>query len=189
MNKILLLIFCLVFTGLQAQRLSREEVSLIVSGRADAKMDVTLVTNSADSLLLRKKAKRIGRVDDNVHFLAKRMLETVQNPDHAGVGIAAPQVGISRRLILVQRFDKDEKPFEAMINPVIISYSDSLCDRIEGCLSIPVIRQNVTRPYSLVLKYKTLEGKRITEKIEGFTARIVQHEVDHLNGILFVDYE
>jgi peptide deformylase len=72
---------------------------------------------------------------------------------------------------------------------VIISYSDSLCDRIEGCLSIPVIRQNVTRPYSLVLKYKTLEGKRITEKIEGFTARIVQHEVDHLNGILFVDYE
>lgn len=188
MNKLLLILFCLIFTGLQAQRLNSEEVILIKSGKADEKMRVTQVTNLADSLLLRKKARRIGRVDEVVRLLAKRMLLTANDPERAGVGIAAPQVGISRRLFLVQRFDKDDKPFEVMINPVVMSVSDSICDRIEGCLSIPVIRQNVSRPYSLVLKYKNLEGKRVTEKIEGFTARIVQHELDHLNGILFTDY-
>lgn len=188
MNKLLLLLFCLIFIDIQAQRLHREEVELVMSGKENEKMRVTLVTNTADSLLLREKAKRIGRVDRTVHLLAKRMHETVQHPDHKGVGIAAPQVGISRRLILVQRYDKDGKAFDVMINPMIISKSDSLCDRIEGCLSIPVVRQNVNRRCSIRLKYKTLEGKKVIENIHGFTARIVQHELDHLNGILFTDY-
>jgi peptide deformylase len=188
MNKLLLLFFCLIFLDLHAQRLHNEEVGLIMSGKENEKMRVMLITHINDSLLLRKRAKRIGKVDETVHLLAKRMLATVQHSDHKGVGIAAPQVGISRRLILVQRFDKEERPFETMINPVVVKMSDSLCDRTEGCLSIPVIRQNVNRPCSIRVRYKTPEGKKVMEEIHGFTARIVQHEVDHLNGILFTDY-
>jgi peptide deformylase len=173
---------------IQAQRITKQERQLINSGKVNEKMHVTLTTDSADYKILRSQSTVIDKTNKNIWSkLSKRMLATVQHPDHKGVGIAAPQVGINRRLILVQRFDKVGNPFELIFNPEIITFSDSLHSRIEGCLSIPIIRDTVIRPWMIEIKYQDRQGKLIHEKVEGFTARIFQHEIDHLNGILFTD--
>lgn len=184
---ILFFIFILSLT-IHAQRITKPERQLINAGKVDEKMHVTLTTDSADYKILRRQSIDIDKTNRNIWSkLSKRMLVTVQHPDHKGVGIAAPQVGINRRLILVQRFDKDGNPFESIFNPEIISLSDSLHARIEGCLSIPEIRDTVIRPWMIEIKYQDIHGEYIHEKVEGFTARIFQHEIDHLNGVLFTD--
>jgi peptide deformylase len=183
----LFIFFCLSITT-HAQRITKYERQLINSGKAEDKMRVTLTTNSDDYDILRRQSLAIRKTQKKIWTtLSKRMLVTVQHPDHKGVGIAAPQVGINRRLILVQRFDKEGNPFETLINPEIIAFSDSLHARIEGCLSIPILRDTVTRPWMIEIKYQDIQGTVIQEKLEGFTARIFQHEIDHLNGVLFTD--
>lgn len=183
----LFIFFCLSITT-QAQRITKHERQLIKSGKAEDKMRVTLTTNSDDYDILRRQSLTIRKTQKKIwKTLSKRMLVTVQHPDHKGVGIAAPQVGINRRLILVQRFDKDGNPFETLINPEIIAFSDSLHARIEGCLSIPILRDTVTRPWMIEIKYQDIQGTVKQEKLEGFTARIFQHEIDHLDGVLFTD--
>jgi peptide deformylase len=103
------------------------------------------------------------------------------------VGIAAPQVGILRRLVAVQRFDKEGEPFEFFVNPEIVEMGDEWAVGGEGCLSVPEISGSVERAQSLVLRYRDAEFVEHTEHIEGFTAVIFQHEIDHLNGTLFID--
>lgn len=115
------------------------------------------------------------------------MLLTVMNPDHADVGIAAPQVGINKNVIWVQRFDKKGEPFEFFINPKIIWRSQLTRLGTEGCLSIPDQREETERSYAIRLQYWDKKGNIIEENIEGFTAVIFQHEVDHLYGILYPD--
>jgi len=105
-----------------------------------------------------------------------------------GVGIAAPQVGLQRQIILVQRFDKANEPFEIYINPIIKSCSDEQKLGKEGCLSIPNYTAEVFRPIKIMLEYVDLDGKKHIEEISGFTSVIFQHEIDHLNGILFTDH-
>jgi peptide deformylase len=105
-----------------------------------------------------------------------------------GVGIAAPQVGLLRRIIWVQRFDKEGFPFEVYLNPVIRQYSQLKQCGPEGCLSIPERRDSVFRAYAILLEYDTPQGQHLLEMVEGFTAVIFQHEVDHLNGILYIDH-
>lgn len=110
-----------------------------------------------------------------------------------GVGIAAPQVYISKRVIIVAsrsnpRYpDAPEMDAVVMVNPEILEFSQSTCLGEEGCLSVPNERGQVERAQAIKLRYYTLQGEVIETIYEGFPARIVQHEVDHLNGILFVE--
>lgn len=110
-----------------------------------------------------------------------------------GVGIAAPQVYISKRVIIVAsrpnpRYpDAPDMPAVTMINPEIIEYSTETCLGEEGCLSVPEQRGQVERAYAVKVRYFTVQGEQVEQSYEGFPARIVQHEIDHLNGILFVE--
>ncbi|HMM12548.1 MAG TPA: peptide deformylase [Bacteroidales bacterium] len=184
----LLLWFITTALALSAQPNARQERKLVFDGKAHEKMRVTLVTQPDDLQVLRAQSAAIENPHQRIwQRLTERMIVTVQHPDHKGVGIAAPQVGINRQLIIVQRFDKDNKPFEAYFNPQIIAFSDSLCLRAEGCLSIPGVRDSVERAWGIRLKYQKPDGEWMEEYIEGFTARIFQHEIDHLNGKLFTD--
>lgn len=110
-----------------------------------------------------------------------------------GVGIAAPQVYISKRVIIVAsrpnpRYpDAPDMPAVTMINPEIVEYSAETCLGEEGCLSVPEQRGQVERAYAVKVRYFTVQGEQVEQSYEGFPARIVQHEIDHLNGILFVE--
>ena len=115
-------------------------------------------------------------------------MNAVQNPENEGVGIAAPQVGILRRLVAVQRFDKEGEPFEFFINPEIVAKDDTLVAGSEGCLSVPEIYDDVERSQRITLRYYDSSFIPHEEVIEGFTAVIFQHEIDHLDGKLFIDY-
>ena len=120
--------------------------------------------------------------------LTVRMMETVLDTNNPGVGIAAPQIGINKRVVVVQRFDKEEEPLEVYANIYITEYSPETEEGQEGCLSIPETSAKITRSKWIKITYtdpKTLE--KISEKISGFTAVIFQHEIDHLEGVLFTD--
>ena len=106
-----------------------------------------------------------------------------------GVGIAAPQVGVLKNIIWVQRFDKLNYPFEVYINPTITYYSEEKQPCREGCLSIPNrIDTTQIRSQLIEIKYLDKNGLSRNESVEGFTAVIFQHEIDHLNGILYIDH-
>jgi peptide deformylase len=181
--------FALLLTvSCQSNRLTLSEKILIKAGPADSAMQVLSVFSHEDSLVLRKTSSTVNRPKNkNIKLLTERMQSTVTHPDVGGVGIAAPQVGISRRVIVVQRFDKEGEPYEVYFNPVILSVSKETITRDEGCLSIPGYRGPVERPGTIELRYMIEEGNELTETIEGFTARIFLHEIDHLNGILYTD--
>lgn len=171
---------------------SLNELEIINSGNSKEMMRVCTIDNRADSLLLRTSSKPISKATyekTDFKVLLERLLLTVKNPANEGVGIAAPQVGILRRVIAVQRFDKEGEPFDFFINPEIISYSEKKEEGDEGCLSIPDVTGRVSRSQNILLRYNDSETfEQREETINGFTAVIVQHEVDHLNGILFIDY-
>jgi peptide deformylase len=115
------------------------------------------------------------------------MFRTVTDSLSRGVGIAAPQIGVNKRVIIVKRFDKLNEPFEAYINPKILQFSMLQATREEGCLSVDGIRCEVERPYAILVSYTTVWGESKTEMVEDYTARIFQHEIDHLDGILFTE--
>ena len=168
---------------------NESQVTLI--NENDSTMRVCLITNEKDSLLLRTQSEDIIFPQDSIlaKKLASRMLKTVTSPENLGVGIAAPQVGILKNMILVQRFDLDSTPFEAYINPKITKYTKLKQPCLEGCLSIPDRMDTTkTRAYAILLEYDNLKGEHKTEMIEDFTAVIFQHEIDHLNGILYLDH-
>lgn len=170
-----------------AYNFTEKEKELILAGAKDESMYVLQTTVSDDSLTLRNLSIDLKFDDPLLETLKSRMLATVQDPAHPGVGIAAPQVGINKSLIWVQRFDKADQPFEAYLNPKIIWRSKLLRKGAEGCLSIPEVREDVLRSYAIKLQHTAADGRLVDENIEGFTAVIFQHEVDHLYGILFPD--
>ena len=132
-------------------------------------------------------ASMIATPEFNV--LCERMLATVNDPDNEGVGIAAPQVGLSRKLVAVQRFDKEGEPFEFFVNPEIVEFSEEREYGSEGCLSVPDMSGDVLRSTSIRLRYnRPSDFELVEEVVEGFTAVIFQHEIDHLNGVLYIDY-
>ena len=164
------------------------ERKIIVSD--EVMMRVTTIDNQADSTLLRRTSRPLRKKDvrsEEFTLLCKRMLATVQDPENPGVGIAAPQVGILRRLVAVQRFDKDGEPFEFYVNPQITEYGEPKEYGGEGCLSVPDQSGDVLRSQRITIKYRDENFCEQTEVIEGFTAVIFQHEIDHLDGILFID--
>lgn len=165
------------------------ERSLINSDRQV--MRVLTVEDPADSLILRQACIWLNENElrsSEYRRLADKLIATVTSPEQDGVGIAGPQVGISRRIIAVQRFDKPGEPFEVYPNIAIISTAGEKVSGPEGCLSVPGYRGMVARYRDITVKYTNVETLcDTTERIEGFTAVIFQHETDHLAGILYTD--
>jgi peptide deformylase len=133
------------------------------------------------SPVLRQRSKEVGAVDDEVRRLLDDMYETMDAA--RGVGLAANQVGVARRIAVV---DADEDRF-AMIDPLILE-SEGRAAAEEGCLSIPEIYGDVSRPERVVIEATDREGNRYRKEATGLKARAIQHEIDHLDGILFLDH-
>lgn len=170
---------------------THSQKELILNASKEKPMRVFLTTNPSDSLLLRKSSMHVNPnpSDEVLTLFIDRLLSTVQDSMSMGVGIAAPQVGILKNIIWVQRFDKEDFPFEVYLNPKIVQYSVKKQDCPEGCLSIPNKRATTkNRSYAILLEYDKIDGSHHVEMVEDFTAVIFQHEIDHLHGILFTDH-
>jgi peptide deformylase len=133
--------------------------------------------------VLRQIAEPVEKIDDEILTLLDDMADTMY--EYNGIGLAAPQVGVSKRVIVVD-YGEEHGGLIEMINPVIVEKSGSVVD-VEGCLSIPGIRGHVERYEKLTLRYQKRDGKTYEMKPEGYFARIFQHEIDHLDGILYTD--
>ena len=163
----------------------------LINEASYSRMRVTKTNDAADSLLLRTPCAPLTRKQiESPEFgrLVASMMETVNDPYHGGVGIAAPQVGILRRMVIVQRYDKPGRPLEVYVNPAITRYGEDKKLGPEGCLSVPNRRGEVERSQSIEIEWRdalTFEPRK--ERIEGYTAVIFQHEIDHLNGVLYID--
>lgn len=141
--------------------------------------------------VLRRKAKPIVTITDEIRQLAQQMVEILQ--EQRGIGLAAPQVGVSLRLFISTVYP-DQANGEAtygepriFINPILTHPSKNMCEMNEGCLSIPGLSASVARPESIELEAQDLEGQIWRESLNGFWARVCMHEIDHLNGILYID--
>ncbi len=132
--------------------------------------------------ILRKKSREITRFDQRLKDLSADMLETMYDAD--GIGLAAPQIGILKRLIVIDLYDDNGAGI--YLNPEI-THAEGEQFEIEGCLSLPGLNGRVKRPYKVAVKYQDLEGKDHQVEAEGMLARAFCHEIDHLNGILFTD--
>ena len=137
---------------------------------------------------LKKSADPVAGVDDELHRLADDMLETMY--DAPGIGLAAPQVGVGRRVLVmdcVKEEDAAPRPM-VLINPEVTWTSEETSVYEEGCLSIPEHYADVTRPAEVKVRWMGLDGDRHEEQFDGLWATCVQHEIDHLNGVLFIDH-
>jgi peptide deformylase len=158
---------------------------------SDSLMYVTTVDVAADSVILRTPSVDLTAAElssAELQVLLDKMLYTVQHPSQDGVGIAAPQVGLNKRIVCVQRFDKPGEPFECYLNAHLDSLGGEIAVGPEGCLSIPGKRGLVPRHTKVQIRYVAPgSSEERTEEVEGFTAVIFQHEIDHLDGILYTD--
>jgi peptide deformylase len=137
--------------------------------------------------VLRKEAADVERVDAELRRLAEDMLATMY--DAPGVGLAATQIGTLRRLIVMDPSrDEEAKQPLIMVNPVILERGSEMRVHDEGCLSIPDVTAEVERPALARVAYIDTEGKPQETTLEGIWSTVVQHEIDHLNGVLFIDY-
>ena len=187
-------------------------------------MRVLTIEDSLDNAVLRASSRDFSAealLSSEFERLSELMVATVTHPSQDGVGIAGPQVGLNRRVVAVQRFDKEGEPFEVYPNIRIVWASDSLAYGPEGCLSVPDRRSDVLRSQEIVVEYadiralaagraaegqygRTSEGHKhssgssaghmrnanipmVRDTVKGFTAVIFQHEIDHLEGVLYID--
>ena len=137
--------------------------------------------------LLRQVSKPIERFDADTRRLASDMFETMY--DAPGIGLAAIQVGIERRMLVIDvaREGEEKQPL-VFINPTVVASSDERSVYEEGCLSIPDYYAEVERPAKVTVEYFDVEGAKQTVEADGLLATCLQHEIDHLNGVLFIDY-
>jgi peptide deformylase len=136
---------------------------------------------------LKRRADPVQEVDSEIRQLTEDMLETMY--DAPGVGLAAPQVDVAKRVIVLDCADEGEAPQPyRMINPELLWTSDEPDTREEGCLSLPDIYADVTRPAACKVAYLDEQGRPQELEAEGLLAVCIQHEIDHLNGVLFVDH-
>jgi peptide deformylase len=134
--------------------------------------------------VLREKAAPVARVTSEIRTLIADMFDTMYAEE--GVGLAAPQVGVGARVIVVDPHEGDAQPL-ALVNPEIVYFSEEVDRAEEGCLSIPGLKEIVERSLAVRVQGLDPDGNPVTIEAEGFVARILQHEVDHLDGILFID--
>ncbi len=136
--------------------------------------------------VLRQPAKRVTKIDDELRQLVREMLQTMYSSD--GIGLAAPQVGINKQVIVIDcKPDEPDHPPLVLINPVIKQVSSKLSVAQEGCLSIPNVFLDVKRPEVVTIAYKDEYGRPQTLKADDLLGRCILHELDHLNGVVFVD--
>jgi peptide deformylase len=135
--------------------------------------------------VLKKISQPVASIDDELRTLARDMAETMY--DAPGVGLAAPQVGVSRRLIVIDCAPQDAPPdLIVAVNPEIIAREGEICEE-EGCLSVPEYSARIPRSAKVSARYLDLDGNTVVREAEGLLAVAFQHEIDHLDGILFVD--
>ena len=191
----------------QAEGFTEAELALIHG--SDSIMRVLTIDVPSDLAVLRSLSYDLSDsalLSDDFKRLAELMVATVTHPSQDGVGIAGPQVGLNRRVVAVQRFDKEGEPFEVYPNVRIVWASDSLAAGPEGCLSVPDRRGDVLRSQEIVIEYADITGiehslqqnrlesnrrakpvPMVRDTVSGFTAVIFQHEIDHLDGVLYID--
>lgn len=184
--KKLSIFFILYITFISGQKLTKSEVSLINQDDINSALPIYQTTDEHQHKTLLSISTEIDPLDKNTAVLVQRMKESLLSTD-GGVGIAAPQVGINRKVIWVQRFDKEGAPLEYFLNPVIKWKSELQNFGLEGDLSIPDFHDQFYRSKVIQLEYVDLKGQKFSEMVEGFTAVIFQHEIDHLFGILISD--
>ncbi len=143
--------------------------------------------------ILRKKAAAIPVITDEIRAFAADLVETMHHTKN-GIGLAAPQVNRSLAIFVVQFPDEDNEeevyvpgPIEFFINPKILDVSNETWMHSEGCLSLPALYRDVERPIKIKIQYQNLEGELLVKDFEGYEARMILHENDHLNGVLFID--
>jgi peptide deformylase len=136
---------------------------------------------------LRTKSAAVGKITPDIRKLVDDMFETMY--DAPGIGLAAIQVGVAKRVVTMDIAKKEgEKEPRVFINPEILWSSEEMSTYEEGCLSIPDIHEDVERPARVKVKFLDLDGKEHEEDAEGLFATCIQHEIDHLNGVLFIDH-
>ncbi|PIP68097.1 MAG: peptide deformylase [Candidatus Omnitrophica bacterium CG_4_9_14_0_2_um_filter_42_8] len=145
-----------------------------------AKLEIKIYPDPA----LRKKARLVGKAGDDERRLAYNMIETMRASN--GVGLAAPQVGISKRIIVVEDVEGDNSAALTLVNPKI-TRKKGKAKFCEGCLSLPGISNDVVRPEFITVEALNLDGDELEINTGGILARILQHEIDHLDGIVFID--
>ena len=137
--------------------------------------------------VLRQEASEITAFDESLQALVRDMFETMYHAE--GVGLAGPQVGISSRILVIDSRNEEDPPAGrlALVNPRIVEASRATERGTEGCLSIPGVDEVVERALVVVVEAQDPEGERVRIQAEGFLARVLQHEIDHLDGVLFID--
>jgi peptide deformylase len=189
-----ILIICLAIVSCKTAVFSNEEEALIIGETSEIPFRVLQITDRQDSLVLRTPCVDVKNFanDSTFHLLIERLKTTLSIEN--GVGIAAPQVGISKNIFLFMRLDLPDKPVCLAVNPKIINYPDTtVCFERDGCLSIPDFSGNSVRYPWIDVEYNNEKGELIRERLEGysrlntFTAVIFQHEYDHTKGVLFID--
>jgi peptide deformylase len=133
-------------------------------------------------LVLRQKARRVAAIDSSIQRLIDDMVETMQQA--SGVGLAAPQIGVPLRVVVIQL--PDDEPL-ALVNPEIVKRSGER-EIVEGCLSVPGYAGGIKRSLSVTVKGRDRRGKPVRIKASGLMAQALEHELDHLNGVLFIDH-
>jgi len=136
--------------------------------------------------VLRQVASPVGRIDERVRRLILDMEEALA--EEQGIGLAAPQIGVSERVVIIDLSRSGQQTKMALLNPEIVFASRDLVPYEEGCLSVPDVWGTVLRPSTVRVKARTLQGKSILIEADDILARVLQHEIDHLNGKLFIDY-
>lgn len=145
-------------------------------------MAVRAICRLPGDLVLRQKARRVTAIDSSIQRLIDDMVETMQQA--SGVGLAAPQIGVPLRVVVIQL--PDEEPV-ALINPEIVKRSGER-EIVEGCLSVPGYAGDIKRSLSVTVKGRDRQGKPVRIKGSGLMAQALEHELDHLNGVLFIDH-
>lgn len=149
-------------------------------------MSYLKIETGIDNEILRAKSKLVDKVDKKIKKLIVDMVDTLEKAE--GLGLAAPQVGTNKRIILTRLYyGTDDEMVIVLINPKIVTSSSEKEFGEEGCLSIPGVYKPVKRNKSIHLEFMDLKGATQALEFEGLNARIIQHEIDHLDGVLFVD--
>ncbi len=138
-----------------------------------------------DHPVLRQKTKPVTEITPELRKLARDMLETMYAA--RGIGLAANQVGVSLQLIVVDIGEEEMKQPLILLNPTLVAVSEETAEMEEGCLSLPELRDVVVRPAAVQVRYTDLRGRERQLEADGLLARVLQHEIDHLQGIYFVD--
>ena len=191
------LLICIILILLPDKMMAQfteKEKEIINSGSIDMPFRVLLITEKEDSVILRQKCEDITPVTDNedLKLLIERLKVTMEI--EAGVGIAAPQIGVCKNVFLFTRIDEPDFPVVAVINPKIVNHpNETVCFERDGCLSIPDASGNSVRYAWVDVEYTNEDGELVRERLEGysragnFTGVVFQHEYDHLQGVLFTD--